>query len=224
MLALLLGTAIALRVENTVTVVALNAALLGTFAACSSTIRQTVDSADEPVRRIRKVTVDGNREVADRDIVAGLATQPPQGWLRRLYGSRCSGASPEMDLPRQEDTNHRRPPGDAARIPVKVVYTLTKAGKSALPVVLAAKQWAESNFRRVLASRDRYDRQKAGESFAYRAVTVPTVLHRPGRLLATQQTSRQVAAMVCLGLADRTGERFIARCVTQQQREKARPR
>ena len=51
---------------------------------------------------------------------------------------------------------------DAARMPVQVVYALTKIGKDALPVILEAKQWAESNFRKVLASRDRYDRQKAG--------------------------------------------------------------
>jgi len=49
---------------------------------------------------------------------------------------------------------------DASRMPVQVDYALTGLGRSAVPIVMTAKEWAEANFESVLEARQRYDSRK----------------------------------------------------------------
>lgn len=43
----------------------------------------SLPGSDEPARWVRKVVIEGNREVDRDDLLAGMATQPPRGWPRR---------------------------------------------------------------------------------------------------------------------------------------------
>jgi translocation and assembly module TamA len=78
--------------------------LLLAAAACSTTIRGGA-AADAP--RIGEVTIAGNHEVKDGDIVEGLANRSPEGIFSKTY-RRLDPLALEQDIARIESYYHRR--------------------------------------------------------------------------------------------------------------------
>ena len=52
-----------------------------------------------------------------------------------------------------------------ASVPPKVEYTLTKLGRTLIPVLEAIREWSEQNIEGVLKARSHYDTRAESESF-----------------------------------------------------------
>jgi translocation and assembly module TamA len=111
------------------------AALAGPGCALTNTVVGRSDMPDAPV--IRDVVVQGNSAVSDKDIVSGLATQPPKGFLfKDLF--LFDPLALQVDLDRIE-TYYKKRGYYSAEV---VDFDVKKAGSDSVKVAFAVKEGA----------------------------------------------------------------------------------